>query len=267
MNIIVVDDERLALKDLVETVGQVFDEAYVQGFQKPAEALLFAEEAPVNIAFLDVEMGGMDGISLARQLSALQPGINIIFVTGFAEYALDAFEVFASGYVLKPVTAGAISRSVQNLRHPLPPSGSDRLLVQTFGNFEVLIKGEPLHFYRSKAKELFAYLVLKRGTGCTVRELCAVLYGDREYTRSLGNQMQTLISSLIKTLSEAGWESVVERSFNSLALHPELLDCDYYAFLAGDQTAARMYVGEFMSNYEWAETANAHLAQKAGGGQ
>ena len=99
MNIIAVDDEKLALRDLTQILELVLPEASVSGFRTPQEALAHAWAVPVDIAFLDVEMKGMNGLELAKQLKDIRGRTNIVFATGFSQYAVDAFSVCASDYM------------------------------------------------------------------------------------------------------------------------------------------------------------------------
>ncbi len=262
MRVIAVDDEPLALKDLIEAIESSEAEVSVRGFSMPKKALSYVERNEVSVAFLDVELGSMDGLTLAKQLLDRQPDMNIVFVTGHSQYAVDAFSLFASGYILKPAEAHEITKVIQNLRKPLAAEGFTPLVVRTFGNFEVFSKGEALHFYRSKSKELLAYLILKRGTSCTLRELCAVLFEDKCYDKSLSSQMQTIISSLIRSLEEVGAKELIIRSFNSLSVDTTRIECDYYQLLEGNPQAKSAFMGEFMSNYSWSESTNAFLTGK-----
>lgn len=253
MQLIAVDDEPLALKDLIAVVEKTLKDAEIKGFTDSAEALEYIEKRPPDLAFLDIKMEGLNGLELAKQLRELNGEVNIIFVTGYSEYALDAFSVYASGYLLKPITEKAILQTMQNLRYPIPVKADRGLRVQTFGNFEVFLDGEPLNFPRSKAKELFAYLIHKRGSSCSTREIAAVLFEDQPYTLSLQKQMQTLFSTMMRTLREAGVEDCVIRGYNRTAINVAKVDCDYYRFLNWDAGAISKYTGEYMTNYGWAE--------------
>lgn len=71
---------------------------------KVSEALTCMQENPCDIAFLDIRMRSMTGLELARKLKDIHPKINIIFVTGYDEYAGEAMRLHASGYIEKPVT-------------------------------------------------------------------------------------------------------------------------------------------------------------------
>lgn len=262
MTIIAVDDEKLALKYLVRTINQAQPDCEIQSFTDPAKALEYLKHNSAELAFLDVEMYEMNGLELARQCKKLHPTINIIFVTGFRDYAVDAFAVHASGYLLKPTSVEKVREELAYLRNArsLPVQA---LHVHTFGNFEVFCNGIPVDFGRSKTKELFAYLVDRKGAGSTTSELCAVLWEDREYNISMQKQFQTIVSDLIKTLRRAGCEDIVVRKRNFLSVDTTRFSCDYYGFLSGDVTAINAYVGEYMSNYSWAEFTTGFLYQKS----
>lgn len=88
----------------------------------------------------------------------------------------EAFQLHASGYIMKPVTVKAVEEELRNLRYSLPEPSVQPLRVQAFGNFEVFYKGQPVHFSRSRTKELFAYLIDRRGAGSTMGELISILW-------------------------------------------------------------------------------------------
>lgn len=94
-------------------------QAKVYGFRNPEEAFRFCTENKCEVAFLGIEMRRINGIDLAKEIQKLYPKINIIFVTGHKNYTIKAFEIHASGYVNKPVTAEKIRIEMQNLRYKL----------------------------------------------------------------------------------------------------------------------------------------------------
>ena len=104
MKIICVDDEELLVEDAVATCLELpqIDEAI--GFSYPDEALAWLGNHSADIALLDIDMPSMSGIELAAKIKALRPEVAVIFLTGYSQYALDAFNVHASGYLLKPIT-------------------------------------------------------------------------------------------------------------------------------------------------------------------
>ena len=154
---IAVDDEVLMLGALVAAIEASPDITQVTKFSDCAEALAFVGNNPVDIAFLDINMRGMGGLALAEKIVAVRSDCKIVFCTGYEEYAIPAFKLHASGYLMKPISAEDVQGEIDNikgLRQKEKP-----LTVKCFGNFEVYAKNEKLAFKRLKSKELFAFLV------------------------------------------------------------------------------------------------------------
>ncbi|UQZ90937.1 two-component system response regulator [Deltaproteobacteria bacterium Smac51] len=262
MNIIAVDDERLALLVMEQAIMEVVPEAELYCYTSPEEALDHARKKPVDVAFLDIEMDSISGISLALELKQISPTTNIIFVTAHTDYMGYAFSMYASGYVLKPADPARVKLELENLRHPVNPPDEHRLRMQCFGNFEVFLDGRPLSFPRSKSKQLLAYLVDRKGSGVSIPEICAVLWPERDYSISLQKQAQTIIAQMIKTLKDAGLNDLIRKSWNSLSVDTSKFSCDYYELLNGNVAALNKYTGEYMSSYSWAELTAGTLSQK-----
>jgi len=131
--------------------------------------------------------------------------------------------------------------------------------VQCFGNFDVFTEDGILYFQRQKAKELLAYLVHKRGTSCTIKEICAVIFEKSENPASLERQLQTQISLMMKTLKEAGAEDVIIKNRNNISIDVDKVDCDYYRFIENDPVVKNLYMGEYMAGYSWAEFKSEYL--------
>jgi len=263
MKILALDDCALALESLVQVIKEVKPDAEIFSFQKPALLIDAAMGKIWDIAFLDIQMFGMNGLEVAKILKDNYPKTNIIFVTAYAKHAKNAFELYPSGYVLKPVTKEAISREIENLRFPLVSPVDDKVQIQTFGNFEVFIKGKPVKFGRLKAKEAFAYLIDRRGASVTAAEMAGILWEEKEYDRSLQAQTQVVISEMMKTLKDSGISGIVIKKRNQIAVDKEKIKCDYYDFLNYDVTAVNLYQGEYMSNYSWAEMTAGELTRKS----
>lgn len=117
--VILVDDERIILTGGLPVLRSAIPGAEVTGFNVPAEAVAFAKENPVALAFLDIEMGWISGMDVCRELLEIHPETNVIFLTAFQEYALDAWESGACGYMMKPLTAEAVRKWLPRLRHPI----------------------------------------------------------------------------------------------------------------------------------------------------
>ena len=133
MRILIVDDLELIVEDLTEKMQKLLPDARVDGRQTAAGALATAEVNRYDLALLDIDMPGMNGLELARRLQAMQPLINIIFVTGFEEYALDSYSVFASAFLVKPVNEEQLRGALEHLRHPIRGARDDTLMQEYAG--------------------------------------------------------------------------------------------------------------------------------------
>ena len=124
-NIIVVDDERIVLKGEVGILEDTFPQASITGFTKASEALSFISGNRIAIAFLDIELGQHSGIKLCNEILSVRPDTNIIFLTAFPDYSLDAWGTGACGFIVKPLTRENISDSLSRLRNPIRGEGSN----------------------------------------------------------------------------------------------------------------------------------------------
>jgi len=259
LTIIVVDDERAPLSDLENVLKSLYTEAVLVGFTNPKIALEFAQTNHVDIAFLDIEMSSMNGLQLAKALKDINGRINIIFTTGHSQYALDAYKLHACGYLLKPVSKESVVEAMDYLHTPIIKVIGKKLRIQTFGNFEVYANEKPLIFSRSKTKELFAYLVMRKGSQCSNNEIVATIWENKPDTVALQNQYRHLVMDLKKTLRSVDADDILVKQRGSLAILTDKLACDLYDFYAGDIQAVNKYTGEFMAQYSWAEIYNAYL--------
>lgn len=260
-----IDDEVLALADLVASLQEAEPEGKIYSYTSPSAALEAVRSGRIrpHIAFLDIQMRGWTGLQLAAELRKSLPNVEIVFVTAHPQYALESYSLHVRGYLMKPVTVQAIREEVDLILGISRAEGpGKRLQVNCFGNFEVFYDGKPLKFSRAKAKELFAYLVYRGGATCSIKEITAVLFEDREYGSALKNQAETFKSDLIKALRAVHCEDVLRKEHNCLSVDIEKLDCDYYQLLQGDQRAIHAFTGEFMAQYSWAEATTATLFYK-----
>ena len=253
---IAVDDEILMLGALVAAVKASPDISAVSQFSCCDEALDFVKENSVDVAFLDINMRGMGGLALAEKILNSCPDCKIVFCTGYEEYAIPAFRLHASGYLMKPVSAQDVQAEIDNIkgiRQKQKP-----LEVKCFGNFEVLAKGEKLAFKRSKTKELFAYLVDRNGAGVTVAEIGAALW-ENDVDQKNHNYIHQLFRDLRQSLEAIGMDEIFKRNNYFYSINPEKLDCDYYTYL---KTGKPEFRGEYMTQYSWAEVTCGLLWEK-----
>lgn len=255
MKFLTVDDEQAALDILNRALLEAQPDAELQSFSYISEALAQVQEKDFHpdVAFLDIEMPGMSGLEAAKRIREISPRTNIVFVTAYSDYALDAFPLHPSGYLVKPATAEKVRLELSNLRYPVQPDQTCMLRVRCFGSFEVFANGKPVSFAYQKTKEMLAYLVDRRGAACNTAELCAVLWEDKPDTLELRNYLRKLISDLSHTLASVGADGVFVKRRNSFAVAADQLDCDYYRMLRREISAINTYTGAYMSQYSWAD--------------
>lgn len=119
MNIIILDNHKLIITEIRRQVLSVLPIAECVCFTKQREAIEYVKKKRVDVALLDVDMPGLNGIEVAELMCQINPRLNIIFITGYPEYALQAFTVPVSDFIVKPVSEDALRSSFQKLRFPL----------------------------------------------------------------------------------------------------------------------------------------------------
>ncbi len=265
MKLLAVEDEKFALDHILGILKRLEPEAEIVGVRSGVKALEEAEsEVPFDVAFLDIDLRDINGIELARRLKIKLPKLNVIFTTGYGDYAGDAFDLHASGYIMKPLTDEKVKRELEDLRHPISgekPETVDntRLKVRAFGNFEVFDQqGIPLVFQYAKTKEMLAYLIDRKGAFCTNGEIMGILWGD-EASSSKQSYLKNLRTDLGSALKNAGYENILIRRRGMIAVVPDQIDCDYYDWLKGIPSAINAYRGEYMVQYSWSEFTNSQL--------
>ena len=254
MKAIAVDDEIYMLETLQEAVSASSDIEQVEAFTSCSAALAYAGENPVDIAFLDINMRGIGGLGLAEKLMELQPRCRIVFCTGYEEYAVSAFQLHASGYLIKPITEEAVQKEIDHIKGI---RFTEKLLtIQCFGNFEVFYNGEVLPFRRKKAKELLAVLVDRKGAGMTAKQICAILFPEDTDDTKNAAYLRQLVLDLKNTLKVIYAEEVLKHDTPYYRVDINLIKCDYLSFL---ECGKPRFHGEYMAQYSWAEETCAKL--------
>ena len=117
--VIIVDDEAILLSGAIPVLSEVMPRATITGFLKPSEAIDYAKETMISIAFLDIEMGKHNGIDICKTLMDINPLTNVIFLTSYPDYAVDAWTTAASGFLVKPLSAESVKEQLEKLRRPV----------------------------------------------------------------------------------------------------------------------------------------------------
>ena len=274
MTVVAVDDEEISLMCLEAVLDSMDDVDKVLTFSNAEDTIDYFKTGKADAAFLDIQLylsgGTLNGLMLAAKIKELCPDCHVVFVTSCPEYAVDAFKLHVSGYIVKPVTREAArkeldyiimeKRAASNARGFIEEKEEEpKVRVQCFGNFEVFWKNKLVVFQLSKAKELFAYLVHRKGASVSMAELAAVLFEDKEDGLSVQSQIRNLVASMRKTFSSLGCPDLFNKSRGYISIKTDLINCDYYSFMNGDSDAINEYSGEYMAQYSWAEFTVGYL--------
>lgn len=210
MRAIIIDDEKYALESF-ERMLHKYDVTVCAAFQDPRQAVAAAAQMKADAAFIDMEMPGLNGLETAERLLALQPDIQIVFVTAYDQYAVEAFELAAVDYVMKPVQPKRLEQTLARLMRDRRTSEqqtkpADRPTLRFFHELEYMTEDGrriDMPWRTTKAKEMFAYLLHVGGMTVSKEALIDLLWPEQDEEKALTNLHTTvyLIRRMLKCLS------------------------------------------------------------------
>ena len=124
-NVIMVEDSKVILTEGLTVLGDVMPNATITGFIWPLEAIEYAKANRIALAVLDIELGTASGLDLCRTLLEINPRTNVVFLTAYPDYSLDAWNTEACGFMVKPLTPDGVKEQLKKLRYPLRIGGAD----------------------------------------------------------------------------------------------------------------------------------------------
>lgn len=227
---IIVDDERAVvghLSDLLEESGVV---EIAGAYTNPLEALKALEarkDSPVHVAFLDIEMPGMHGMELANRVMDVSGDTRVVFVTAYSEYAIEAFELNATDYVMKPVSMERLHITLDRIVSMRSSTdGGTGLSVKCFGKFRVLNEqGEPIKWRTNKTEELFD----RNGKEVGKAKLIDELWSGLDVKRAL-THFNTSLYNLRKVLRELGLSHLLCCTDGMYRLDTDAIGSDFHRF-------------------------------------
>lgn len=226
---ICIDDEPILLDWLVKSVSSSPDITNTVSFTDETAALDYVSSEHFDIAFIDVELHTMDGITVAEKFRAINPDCGIIFCTGHANYAVEAIKrVEVNGYLIKPIDRDDVQREID--RYKSKRATIDTLLaVDISHGFDVFDKnGAPVRFNRTKTADLFAVLIKQNGVSITADDLCRKLWDDSSSSYYLlkknKNYLTQLFSDLRHTLDDCNASDVLKRTDEGYAVCMPLIN-------------------------------------------
>jgi len=228
IRIAAVDDEMHVLERFERMVLEIKELELCGLFETGEQLLSYLKEQPLDAVFLDIEMPGVNGLQLSERILDLSENINIIFVTAFNQYAVEAFELQAMDYILKPLTEERLGKTIKRLLKTKRTVGrSGKPFIQCFGDFEVFLNGEALAWKNSKAKEILAFLIHKNGVPVNWEKITDAVWPDYDSEKAQTNFHATTYL-LRKRLAEAGISQILESGRGNYRLVTDQVNCELY---------------------------------------
>lgn len=209
MKAILIDDEEYAL-DYLESLLIKSGQVEVLGkFTNPFEAIEKIKSAKPDVVFLDIEMPETNGIEVATKILLRNNGIHIVFVTAFNEYAVEAFEINALDYLLKPVRDVRLTKTLERVGLIKPSEFKNKqspAKIRCFKRFEITrAHSEDLiieRFRTSKVQELFAFLISNKNNFVSKEKILDTLWPEFKPERAI-THLHTSIYQIRKLMSNA----------------------------------------------------------------
>jgi two-component SAPR family response regulator len=217
-----------------------------------------------DVVFVTWDLPEMSGPAFGKILRGISLGTALVFISDSDKHAIEAFEADAQGYLIYPFERKAILSCLNRLsKNKGKRQPEHDIYVNTFGHFDIYVDGIAVVFRNSRAKEMLAMMVDRRGGMITVERFVEAFWPEEPYTEKHKAIYRKALISLKKTLEEHGISHILVTSRNQKAIIASKIRCDYYDFLDGEKSAVSQYNGEYMKDYSWAETTNSKLWQMA----
>lgn len=295
MKIMLVDDEKLALLQLERMLTNAFSErglleriTEIHSFQRVSEALAHAQLNPPDLVFLDIHMPEMTGLKAAEHIQQIVPDVDIIFVTAFDEFAVKAFELNALDYLLKPVAAARLQKTMDRVLASYAASEAQTENEKPIAFKQKIYCLNHIRFQSSdgtifvpkwrtaKAQELFAFLLHHRGAIVPKHVILNMFVPELDKKRAM-TQLYTVIYQIRKCMKEANFKLIIEtdsiQEGYRLLLEDTVVDIEEWEAslisLATDdannyeqlEQLLHQFDGDYMGNYEymWAENERERL--------
>ncbi len=232
---IAVDDEKLSLLRIERILKEIPGVRFLEAFQNPVKAVGHEAVLEADVAFLDVEMPEMNGLALSELLMEKNPNLEVVFVTAHERYALQAYQINAIGYLLKPVQFDDIRRHIERVSRYKRIVREQQTAVphfKVFGQFSLCMQpGDVAAFRTEKTEELLALLLSQRGKAVSRNYICAVLWPDMTEERAVRN-FHTTAYNIRNRFSEYGITDILLRSLDSYRINPARITSELEVFCA-----------------------------------
>ncbi|WP_424767690.1 response regulator [Paenibacillus sp. sgz302251] len=225
MKVIIIDDEKAMHLIMRRLLAKFPNVEIVGSFQDTDSASLFLNDHAVHMAFVDISMPQEGGLRFAKRMSETGRNLHIVFVTSHKEYAMDAFDLFALDYIVKPVSLERLEKTVRRAAalHQFSEAAqevehSNRASIYCLGGLEVRSgQGDSVKWMTRKSAELFGYLLLHRGRMVSRARLTEDVFAGMP-SKNAETYLNTTVYQLRKSLEPHGLKSLVKSSNDSYGM-------------------------------------------------
>lgn len=219
---IIIDRPKLA--NQLSTKLSKFDSVKIVGqYTNPYIGLKHVKSTRIDVVFLNIKMSLFNGLTIAKQLKAENPNINIVFVTQDHQYAVKAFEINALDYLIKPIQHSRLQKTLSRI-HPQvdEKQKANGMVICCFSSLHIIDKGKNclvnLRWRTRKTEELFAYLLLNHGKNIGKEFLVDLLWPHISWQRGI-SQLYNAVYQIRKTLTERNINMEIENTDQYYILH------------------------------------------------
>jgi two-component system LytT family response regulator len=260
----IIDDDLPSIK-ILEYFLKEYDTVEIAGcFTDPLTALEQFKEKMPQLVFLDINMSQLNGMETASRIIDLCPETDIIFTTAYDGYAVDAFEINAADYIVKPIIKARFDKSMERIIKKAEPAPveNEKLFIRCFGKFSIYWQNkEPIKWRTEKSKELAALLICNEGQEVTRDEIIEQLWAETDLDRAI-HYLHNSIYYIRKSFSDYGINrSYLKISGNYSVLMGKDVECDFekYATMIKKpdktiemyETVRTLCRSEFMEGEDW----------------
>lgn len=286
MNVILIDDEQLALDFLHRQLTEMKEINIVGAYLNPKLGMEAIVNENVDVAFLDVQLPVLDGVELARRILKKKPDLLVVFVTAFEQYAVDAFEVNAVDYLVKPIQRNRLRETIERVRKKLAniDAGDKEITRRPLRVFMCkqfhIEKGHEsrisLSWRTARTQELFLFLLQNRNRVVHKEHIAELLWPDTDLEKAFA-QLYTTVYHIRNELKKFGNHFKLENAASGYLLHVHHVDIDVQMWeeaveslpplnertLIVYKQAMELYPGPYLRDhhYVWALTEAERLDQ------
>lgn len=179
---VIIDDERNSIQEIEFYLKDYSEVEVVSTYTNPARALEDIDKVKPDLVLIDIKMPQMSGIDAAARILEQLPAAEIVFITAYDRYAVDAFEIEATDYILKPILQERFDKTMGRIYKKLPQKTKTlnrNLSIRIFGSFRIgWEKEEPIRWRTENTKQLFVYLLMNAGHEMAKEQIIDALWSD-----------------------------------------------------------------------------------------